>query len=190
MASAPRMARGISLEDFLRRPEIDDSPVLEYIDGRVEAKPLPQTQHTVITDELKNALNLVARPRGLGRAFGELRCTFGGRSIVPDILFLLAEHIERDIKGRYRNEILVAPDIHVEILSPGQTDAEAIEKLSFSARHGCPLGWLIDPQRETVRVRRPGRRLRQLAADGFLEGEPVLPGFRLPVAQVFRWLTE
>jgi Uma2 family endonuclease len=184
------MARGTSLEEFLRRPEIDDSPVLEYIDGRIEAKPLPQTRHSVITGDLMNALNLVARPARLGRAFVELRCTFGGRSMVPDVVFLLAEHIERDSDGKYKNVILIPPDIHVEILSPDQSDKESIEKLSFSARHGCPLGWLIDPERETIRVRRPGWRLKPLPADGVLEGEPVLLGFRVPVAEVFRWLSE
>jgi Uma2 family endonuclease len=54
--------------------------------------------------------------------------------------------------------------------------------------HGCPLGWLIHPERKYVDVYRPGRPVGRLAADGVLEGEPVLPGFRLPVAEVFGWL--
>jgi Uma2 family endonuclease len=182
------MARGLTLEEFLKRPEIDESPVLEYIGGRVEAKPLPQRKHCVITNLLTNALNQVAEPPGLGTAFGELRCTFGGRSMVPDVVFQIAEHVELDDEGEYINESLWQPGIHVEILSPDQSAAESIETLSFSARHGCRLGWLIDPERKTIRVRRPGRKLRQLPADGVLEGEPVLPGFRLPVAELFGWL--
>ena len=41
---------------------------------------------------------------------------------------------------------------------------------------------------KTIDVYRPGQPPVCLAADGVLEGEPVLPGFRLPVAEVFGWL--
>ena len=50
------------------------------------------------------------------------------------------------------------------------------------------LGWLIDPERETIDVFRPGRPVERMAPDGVLDGEPVLPGFRLGVAEVFGWL--
>ena len=54
--------------------------------------------------------------------------------------------------------------------------------------HGCPLGWLIHPQSKTIDVYRPGQSPERLAHDDVLDAEPVLPGFRLPVAEVFGWL--
>jgi Uma2 family endonuclease len=78
--------------------------------------------------------------------------------------------------------------LHVEVISPRQSLKKAREKLKHSTSHGCALGWLIDPDEETIYVDRPGRRAVRTRSDGVLEGEPVLPGFRLPVAQVFRWL--
>jgi hypothetical protein len=44
-------------------------------------------------------LNAFAAPRKLGRAYIELRCTFAGRSIISDVVFLLKEHIEIDDEG-------------------------------------------------------------------------------------------
>jgi Uma2 family endonuclease len=62
------------------------------------------------------------------------------------------------------------------------------DKLVFSITNGCLLGWLIDPGRKTVSVYRPGRRAERLSAGGALEGDPVLRGYRLPVAELFDWL--
>jgi Uma2 family endonuclease len=188
MASPPRVGNAISLEEFLRLPEIDEHPYLEYIDGRIEAKVSPQKKHGALEKQLMINIDGYSEPRQLGTTFPELRCTFAGRSIVPDVVFLLDEHIETDERGHFLNPTSRPPDIHIEIVSPDQGVGKCREKLVFSARHGCRLGWLIDPERETVHVFRPGRPAKRLPANGVLDGTPVLPGFRLPVAELFSWL--
>jgi Uma2 family endonuclease len=176
----------MTLEEFLELPE--EKPYLEYIDGRIEAKVSPQKKHSWLTLRLPECLNDWAMPAGLGCAFPELRCTFAGRSIIPDVVFLLKEHIEIDEKGRFLDATPWPPDLHVEIISPRQGVRKARGKLRHSTSHGCALGWLIDPERETIDVFRPGRPVERMAPDGVLDGEPVLPGFRLGVAEVFGWL--
>ncbi|HEX8199666.1 MAG TPA: Uma2 family endonuclease [Isosphaeraceae bacterium] len=190
MARLPRVREGLTLEEFLRRPEIDEHPYLEYIDGRIEAKAKvsPQKKHSRLATRLITHLNQVAEPAGLGSAFVELRCTFAGRSIVPDVVFLLSEHILADKTGEIADETPLPPDIHIEIISPKQGVGTAAEKLLHATANGCPLGWLIHPYRKTIDVYRPGRPPERLAAAGVLEGEPVPPGFRLPAAEVFGWL--
>ena len=188
MASASRVREGLTLEEFLLRPDIEEKPYLEYIDGRIEAKPVPKTKHSVVQMRLSARVNGHAEPPGLGLAFPELRCTFAGRSIVPDLVFLLDQHIPTDEHGEYVDVILLPPDIHIEIISPDHHEKQCREKLEHSTAHGCPLGWLIDPYREEVRVYRPGLPPQILPPDGVVEGEPVLPDFRLPVAEVFGWL--
>ena len=188
MASPPRIREGMTLEEFLRRTDIDEHPYLEYIDGRIEAKASPQKKHSAIQGELLDRFNRFAAPPRLGRAFVELRCTFAGRSIVPDVVFLLKAHIERDDQGELLDDTPWPPDIHVEIISPDQSARKARNALAFSTAQGCPLGWLINPYTKTIDVLRPGRSLERLAPDGVLEGEPALPGFRLPAAEVFGWL--
>jgi Uma2 family endonuclease len=188
MASPARVDQTISLEEFLRLPEIDEHPYLEYIDGRIEAKVSPQKKHGLLEKRLMMHVDAYAQPRQLGETFPELRCTFAGRSIIPDVVFLLDEHIETDESGEVLDPTFRPPDIHIEIVSPDQSVERCREKLIFSRANGCPLGWLIDPIRKTVQVYRPGRRPQRLPADGVLDGEPILPGSRLAVAELFGWL--
>jgi Uma2 family endonuclease len=188
MASAVRVGKTMTLDEFLRLPEIDEHPYLEYIDGRIEAKVSPQKKHGLLGKRLMMDIDAYSRPGNLGETFPELRCTFAGRSIIPDIVFLHEDHIETDENDVVLNPTLRPPDLHIEIVSPDQSVGKCREKLVFSRAHGCPLGWLIDPERLTVHVYRPGRRPQRLPHDGVLEGDPVLPGYRLPVAEPFEWL--
>ncbi|HEV3166000.1 MAG TPA: Uma2 family endonuclease [Isosphaeraceae bacterium] len=186
MASPTQAREGLTLEEFLRLPE--EKPYLEFIDGRIVAKASAQNQHGAIQAELVTFLNEFARRTKLGRAFVELRRTFGGRSIVPDIVFQRTENTPLDRRGRIANESYQTPDIHVEILSPRQSLKKSREKLAHSTAHGCPLGWLIDPGRETVKVSRPSQPVERLAVGDVLLGDPVLPGLRLALAEIFGWL--
>ena len=186
MASLSRVREGMTLEEFLKLPE--ESPALEFIDGRIEAKVSPQKKHNAIQHELTAHFNRFARPRRIGIAFPELRCTFAGRSIIPDVVFLLKEHVEADKKGEWADETPYPPDIHVEVISPEQTIRTSHEKLVHATANGAGLGWLIHPYRKTVDVYRPGQPVEKRGLGDVLEGEPVLPGYVLPVAELFGWL--
>ncbi len=188
MASQSQVSERLSLEEFLRMPGIDEAPYLEYIDGRVVSKVSPQMKHGSLTRYFLDQLNQFAEPPGSGEAFPEIRCTFAGRSIVPDVIFLLEEHIAIEEDGSPVDTVRIPPDIHIEIISPDQSPSVADEKLRFSTANGCPLGWRVDPYRETIDCYRPDQATVRLTDGDILEGAPVLTGFRLPVADVFRWL--
>jgi Uma2 family endonuclease len=187
MAGPTHARAALTLDEFLALPE--EKPPLEYIDGRIEAKVSPKANHSLLTVRLVRALNECAEPTGLGLALVALRCVFDERAIVPDVVFLVAEHIPTDECGWVRDDELErAPDLHVEIVSPRQSSQRSVDKLLHSTAHGCSLGWLIDPNKETVDVYRPGQPPERLASDGQLDGAPVLPDFRIRVADVFGWL--
>jgi Uma2 family endonuclease len=188
MAGPAGLSKMITLEEFLRMPEIDEHPNLEYIDGKVEAKVSPQGKDSSIESKLVAHMNAYAEARTLGGAFVELRCTFAGRSMIPDVVFLRKEHIGVDEHGEILEPTLRPPDIHVEIVSPDRPIAKCREKHVFSMAHGCPLGWLIDPGRRTVDVYEPGRPVRRLPDGGVLTGSPVLPRYRLLLSKLFGWL--
>ncbi len=80
-------SKSITLQEFLAIPET--KPASEYIDGKIIQKPMPQGEHSTIQGELIIALNGALKPEKIARAFPELRCTFGGRSIIPDITVLI-----------------------------------------------------------------------------------------------------
>ena len=94
-------AKPLTLSEFLDLPETE--PASEYIDGRIIQKPIPQGEHSAIQTELAPAINLVVKPKQIARAFCELRCTFGDRSIVPDISVFTWDRIPRKDNGGVAN---------------------------------------------------------------------------------------
>lgn len=144
MVQAP--AQTVSLSEFLALPETQ--PASEYIDGYIIQKPIPQGKHSTIQRDLTMAV----KPQKRGRVFPELRCTFAGRSIVPDIAIFTWERIPRDEDGSIANQCSLAPDWIVEILSPDQSQTKVTKKILFCLQQGTQLGWLIDPTEQTVFV--------------------------------------
>jgi Uma2 family endonuclease len=73
----------LTLQQFLEQSET--KPASEFIDGRVIQKNMPQGKHSKLQGELVFLLNTILKPNAIAMAFPELRCTFGGRSTVPDV---------------------------------------------------------------------------------------------------------
>jgi len=187
MVQAPYQA--LSLAEFLQLPET--KPAREYIDGQISQKPMPKGKHSVIQGELVPAINGVVKPQRIARAFPELRCTFGDRSIVPDIAVFLWERIPRDVNGEVANTFPLAPDWTIEILSPEQKQTKVIKNILYCFRHETQMGWLIDPDEQTVLVYRPQQE--PLVLDQSDDAIPV-PSFakelQLTINALFAWLWE
>ena len=101
----------------------------------------------------------------------------------PDISFLSRERAAA-VRGR-RGFAPFAPDMAVEIRSPSNTTAEIAAKTNEYLEAGTRLVWVVDPPSQTVRVHEPGRAPRAVPAEGVLHGGDVLPGFTLPLAELF-----
>ncbi len=185
MPTHSRIRRGMTIEEFVRWPRIDEQPYLEYYDGRIEERMAGAVSHSLLISKFSTALDRFAEPTRLGRAFPILRCNFGGRSLVGDVVFLLDSRIRRDEQGQIEDETSACPDVLVEIRSPGESVSKAHARLMGSAAEGCPLGWFVDPLEKTVDVFRRGLPPERLASDGFFDANPVLPGFRSSVIEVF-----
>ena len=82
-----------------------------------------------------------------------------------------------------------APDLVVEVLSPSDTIDRVHEKMARYFAHGCRLAWVINPAEKTALVYRGPAADRLLKVDDALDGEEVLPGFRLPLAELFEELS-
>lgn len=103
---------------------------------------------------------------------------------IPDLAFVSWEHLP---ERRFPIEALpdVTPDLAVEILSEGNTPSEMDRKLRDYFFSGTRLVWYIDPQRRTVRVYTSPDQCVELNERQTLDGGAVLPGFSLPLAQLF-----
>ena len=156
----------LTLEDFLKKPNIDESPAWEYINGEVIQKPMPKTHHSRLQLKLASAIELVAEASQVALAFPELRCTFGGRSVVPDIAVVYWDKIPLNNAGEPENSaIFFAPDWTIEILSPNQKSTKVIDNILHCLEHGCQLGWLIDPDDKSIFVFQPQQTPRVYKAD-------------------------
>jgi Uma2 family endonuclease len=149
------LAAPIDLADFLALPETQ--PASEYIDGQILQKPMPKGKHSRIQSKLTAFINAVTEPLKTASAFTELRCTFDGRSIVPDISVFAWERIPRDEAGEVADRFLLAPDWAIEILSPDQSHAQLFKKLRHCFQHGTTAGWIIDPTDKGIMIYRPGQ---------------------------------
>ncbi|MBF2028241.1 MAG: Uma2 family endonuclease [Oscillatoriales cyanobacterium C42_A2020_001] len=182
-------SKPITLEEFLDLPETE--PASEYVDGQIIQKPMPQGKHSTIQTEFSTTVNVALKPRQVARAFVELRCTFGGRSTVPDVSVFAWERIPRDLNGEVANTFLVTPDWTIEILSPDQSQTKVTKNILYCLNHGTQMGWLIDPDEQTIFVYLPKQQ-----PDVFDQSEQRLPvpsfaqALDLRVGLVFGWLLE
>jgi Uma2 family endonuclease len=172
----------MTLEEFLNMRD-DVKPALEYACGEVTQKPIPNRLHATLQVFLGSMILQFLRTTGLGTVLTEFRCIFGppgrGRAFVPDVVYVAKERLTADLYLRD------APDLAVEILSPGQDMARFLDKIHFYLQNGVRLVWVIDPDAETIAVLAPGQESRTLAAGDTLEGGDVLPGFSVAVDEIF-----
>lgn len=175
----------LTLKEFLDRSET--KPASEYIDGRVEQKPRSQGKHARLQLRFCDQVNEIAEGPQIAMALPELRCSFGGRSIVPDAVVFRWERIPFDANGEVANAFETHPDWTVEILSPDQTATKVIRNILHCLKHGSLLGWLVDPEERVILVFRPDQLPTEFVGDDSL---PVLPGLTLvlTVNDVFAWL--
>lgn len=80
----------------------------------------------------------------------------------------------------------LAPDWAIEVLSPGDTVIELEEKLEEYLSAGVRLVWVVNPQTKMVKVHVAGRPIDEYRIGDELTGGEVIPGFRCPVASLFK----
>jgi Uma2 family endonuclease len=176
----------LTLDEFLELPET--KPYNEYFNRKIEQKLMPQGQHSVLQGRLVTAINEVMLPEKLGHAFPELRCNFGGMSIVPDISILTWNRIPRTPEGKIANRFNLYPDWVIEILSPEQSSNKIVRKVMFCLSQGTKIAWLIDPEDESVMIFKPEQFPEIKLAQEILPVLEGLEGLQLSVKDMFDWL--
>ncbi len=93
---------------------------------------MPEGEHSRIQSGLLSAIFQASEPRKLAMPLVELRCTFGGSALVPDIAVFEWQSIPRQPNGRIRVKFEIAPDWAIEIVSPDQFSSILFREDSFS----------------------------------------------------------
>ena len=101
----------------------------------------------------------------------------------PDIAYISAERLPLDVQvtGYYE----VVPDLIVEVVSPGDSAREVMDKALMWLSFGARMVWAVNPQTRSVDVYRAGERTFTLGESDTLDGLDVLPGFTCAVTDIF-----
>lgn len=177
----------LTYEDFLLFP--DDGKRHELIDGEHYVTPSPNRKHQAIVVNLTGMLWSYLQEHPIGRVFAApFDVVFSEFDIVePDLLF---------IAGARQNEVLTpqhvrgAPDLVVEIGSPGTRKRDETIKRRLYERFAVSEYWVIDPELDTIKIyRRTGEHYARVAELSLVQDDvlttPLLPGLQMPLAKIF-----
>jgi Uma2 family endonuclease len=175
----------MTVEEFEVLP--DDGKRYELIDGELREIAPTVNWHGEVEINLGTLLNVHVRARALGRvSCGEVLYIVRrnpDRVRAAAIAFIRQERVP-PLEAR-QHIMEVVPDLVVEILSKHDTVEEISAKIDDWLRAGVQMLWIVDPFRRTVTIYRSGCDPVLLGEHGTLEGDPVVPGFRCPVAEIF-----
>ncbi len=158
----------------------------EILDGEVHMSPAPSVLHQTVAGELFARLREHVRSGDLGRVFiAPLGVRLSEEDVVePDVVVVLRPHLSRIAEAG----LLGAPDLVVEVLSPGTAGRDLGIKRRLYERYGVPEYWIADPHARVVEV-------LSLTGTGYKQAglfrredaltSPLLPGLEIPLGEVF-----
>ncbi len=167
--------------EFVLRPENRDRN-FEYIAGEI-------VEVVSNNDSSSKGANLIAYfgnyvlVNKLGRITGaDGGYVINGEDYIPDAAFVSYKRQPIPPKTAAYNP--VAPDLAIEILSPGNTKDEMTYKVGNYMAAGTVV-WVGNPDKKTIDVHIPGQPVKRLRVGEILEGGDVLPGFQVALADIF-----
>ena len=169
--------------EFMALPDGDR---YELINGELINVGNSGMEHGNLGAFLAGAIEFHVRSRKLG-ATCDSSTAFtmkSGNRRSPDVSFVSKERLQ-GLKRLPKGYLQGAPDLAVEIISPSNTFEEIHDKIVEYFDNGSKLVWVIHPDEKSVLVYHQPEPDRLLRASDNLDGEAVIPGFSLPVADLF-----
>lgn len=189
---------GMSMEDFIRLHDTEGP--FELIDGEKVLRMLNVAGHNAIQKILFLALQAFAEMRGIGEVFMEavfvvsFTANWVAGSRIPDVMYYTTERLEgckaANPDWKLKPYVLV-PDLVIEVISPSDDQRQVSDKIDLYLLDGVRAVWAVDLARETVSIytlvtRGPFTRQQTILRAGeTLSGGEIIPGFAIPVAQIF-----
>jgi Uma2 family endonuclease len=160
----------------------------ELVAGELRVMSPAGWRHGKIVMRLSARLAAYVDQHDLGVAFGAetgFRLASDPDTVrAPDLAFVTKRRIpEQEAKDGFWPG---APDLAVEVLSPGDRTSEVDEKIEAWLAAGCAAIWNVNPKLKTVTVYQSRADVQVKAAGDMLHGEPVVPGFLCSVDDLFR----
>jgi Uma2 family endonuclease len=165
----------------------DDGFRYDLVSGELRKMPPAGSEHGYVALNIGRSLSDYVKDNGLGRAYaaetGFKLATDPDTVRAPDAAFVSRERVEK--AGRVEGYWPGPPDLAVEVVSPGDTHAQVVEKALAWLEAGCRMVLVADPERRTVTEYRSLENIRILTEDDAIEGADVVPGWKLSLAEIF-----
>ena len=175
----------LTAEELLRMP--DSASGYELIAGELRKMSPANRTHCIVAGRLHSLLGQYVLQHKLGETLvaepGFVLARDPDTVRVPDIAFLRRERL----RGAGSEEAFCtgAPDLAVEVLSPGDRPKEVAAKARIWLDAGASMVWVVNPARRAVTVYRSSTDIKTLTEKEELDGEDVVPGFRCRVGEIF-----
>jgi Uma2 family endonuclease len=179
------LTKPVTADELLAMP--DDGYRYELVKGELKRMSPAGDEHGRVGMELAIPLGAHVKKNKLGKLYlaetGFLIRTNPDTVRAPDVAFVRIERIKEDtgVKG-YR---IGAPDLAVEVVSPGDTVSEVEDKVAEWLEGGARMVWVVSPKLHTVTVYRSLNDIVTLTEKDKLDGADVVPGFQMDVAEIF-----
>ncbi len=159
----------------------------ELVAGVLREMSLAGCEHGRVAVNFMGPLYLFVKQETLGAVFpagtGFLLATDPDTVLAPDVAFVSRERKAKVPRGD--GYFPGPPDLAVEVMSPGDTYSEVEEKVQRWLAAGCRMVVVVDPRNCTLKVHRTKTEVVTLTTQDSFDGGDVLPGFHLPVRQIF-----
>ncbi|MBZ0301480.1 MAG: Uma2 family endonuclease [Anaerolineae bacterium] len=170
-------------EAYLQRPELGDESY-EFIDGEI-IEVVSNNYASRIAAKILIKIGMWIEANDLGDVTGaDGGYRIAGDRYVPDVAFISRQRQPEPFQGVWNP---LAPDLAVEVVSDESSPKELdrlMVKISNYVAAGTTL-WAVFPQAIIVRVHAPGQPVQTFGIDAVLAGGDLLPGFQLPVRDIF-----
>jgi len=160
-------------ENADKRLELIGGEIVEVVSNNYSS----ETAATLLAE-----IKVFAKQRALGRVTGaDGDYMIAGERYIPDVAFISFDRQPDPSHEAYNSQ---PPDLAVEVLSPSDDEAKLRIKIVNYLRVGTVV-WVVDPVKKLVECYAPDASPLTLGLDDTLQGGSVLPGFQMPVKDIF-----
>lgn len=179
------ITRLVTADELLAMP--DDGFRYELVKGELIRMPPPGHEHGVVAMNVAGPLYQHVKGNNLGVVYaaetGFLIHQNPDTVRAPDAAFIRRERI--DATGSVKGYWVGAPDLVVEVVSPGDTVGGVEGKVAEWLNSGSRMVWVVSPKLHTVTVYCSLTDIMMLTEKDTLDGGDVVPGFRIALAEIF-----